>query len=146
MTEIETIDSIRSSTREIVQYLGYLNNLFAHIGSVSQCHALLKLEKNHLTPQELSMALDLESSTVSRLAQSLVNKGYCVYQPNKDDRRSRHLKLTKLGRQKLLEIHAMATQQVELALQSLSKEEKETISKGLSLYAKALKNSHSSEE
>ncbi len=142
MSEKQRIDVIRASTREIIQYLGYLDNLFAHIGSVSQCHALQKLEEGILTPLELSIELGLDRSTVSRLAKGLVDKGYCTYLINDDDRRSRYLELTKLGRQKLAEIHSTAIRQVQSALQTLNDEEKNLVSQGLSTYAKALKTSH----
>ncbi len=141
MNEQQKINNIRASTRDIIQHLGYLDNLFAHIGSVSQCHALQKLEKHNLTPLELSVELGLDRSTVSRLAKGLVDKGYCTYQANDDDGRSRYLKLTKLGGQRLDEIHTTAIKQVESALSTLDDAEKELVSQGLSLYAKALKNS-----
>ncbi len=146
MNEKQIIDIIRASTREIIQHLGYLDNLFAHIGSISQCHALQKLEKGSLTLLELSVELGLDRSTVSRLSKGLVDKGYCTYLTNEDDRRSRYLKLTKFGRQMLNEIHSTAINQVTAALQTLNGEEKDLVSQGLSIYAKALKNNHSDGE
>ncbi|MBS0655328.1 MAG: helix-turn-helix domain-containing protein [Verrucomicrobia bacterium] len=137
--EVERVDSIRRSTREIIQHLGYLNHLFAHIGSISQCYALQKLETKRLTLLELSDELALDRSTVSRLAKDLVTKGYCSYAVHDKDRRSRYLELTELGREKLTEIHAVAKNQVQSAIESLNNEEQELISKGLALYAKALK-------
>lgn len=138
--ESDRIDSIRNSTREIIQHLGYLNHLFAHIGSISQCYALQKLEGKRLTLLELSEELALDRSTVSRLAKDLVNKGYCAYLMNDQDGRSRYLELTGVGKQELNEIHGVAIKQVQSALQNLANEEQELISQGLSLYAKALKD------
>lgn len=140
MTESERIDSIRQSTRDIVQHLGYLNHLFVHIGSISQCYALQKLEAKPLTLLELSDALTLERSTVSRLAKDLVAKGYCTYLTNDQDGRSRYLELTELGHQKLEEIHHVAIKQVQIALQNVTQETRELISQGLFLYAMALKD------
>ncbi len=139
MVDKELVLNIRSSTRDIVQYLGYLNNLFERIGSVSQCYALQKLEACPLTIYELSQQLSLERSSVSRLAKELVTKGYCEYLPNEDDGRSRYLRLTHLGQQQLKKIHSMATTQVKNALLKLTIEEQETVRIGLSLYAGALK-------
>lgn len=138
MKEQDRIKSIRSSTRAIVQQLGYLNNLFAHIGSISQCYALQMLEKNLLTINELVQALGLESSSVSRLAKDLVAKGYCEYALHEQDQRCRVLKLTKLGHKQLIEIHTQASQQVTAALKKLTKSEQETVTQGLRLYATAL--------
>jgi DNA-binding MarR family transcriptional regulator len=136
-----SIKNIRRSTREIVQQLGYLNNLFAHIGSISQCYALQILEEAPLTIQELTSKLSLESSTVSRLAKDMVHKGYCEYAPHEQDGRFRVLKLTALGRQQLHEIHTQANKQVATALAKLNKTEQETVTHGLLLYADALKES-----
>lgn len=141
MNDKEKIKSIRTSTREIVQNLGYLNNLFAHIGSVSQCYTLHKLEDKALTIHELSIGLDLESSSVSRLAKDLVAKGYCEYKSHEHDGRCRLLQLTKLGREKLDEINTKATMQVKTALSKLTTSEQEKVTMGLALYASALKDS-----
>jgi DNA-binding MarR family transcriptional regulator len=140
MTSLEKINTIRRSTRDIVQHLGYLNHLFAHIGSISQCYALQKLEAEPLTLFALSDALTLDRSTTSRLAKDLVAKDYCVLLANDKDGRSRYLALTALGHQKLQEIHQVATQQVHLVLESMTQEEQELVVRGLSLYANALKN------
>lgn len=140
MPDQERIKNIRISTRIIVQQLGYLNNLFAHIGSISQCYAMHMLEAKELTIHELSRGLDLDRSTVSRLAKDMVTKGYCEYLSYELDGRCRYLKLTLLGHQKLKEIHLQATKQVKNALSKLSKLEQETVTKGLALYASALKN------
>ncbi len=138
MARKNTIILIRKSTRAIVHYLGYLDNQFAHIGSVSQCYALLALENKNLTSHELSIALSLDTSTVSRLTKDLVHKGYCTSLPNDQDRRSRYVHLTELGKQKLSEIHSLATQQVQTALEILTPEEQKIVAQGLSLYATAL--------
>ncbi len=140
MIKKHEIEIIRASTRDIVQCLGYLDNLFAHIGSVSQCHALHKLERRNLTLQELSLELGLDRSTVSRLAKGLVDRGYCIYIGNKVDRRSRYLELTSLGKSMLKEIHKTATKQVKTALQKLNHQERVSVSQGLELYAAALKS------
>ena len=140
MANEDRINSIRCSTREIVRQLGYLNNLFAHIGSISQCYALQMIEEKALTIQELSLKLGLESSSVSRLAKELVSKDYCEYAPHDLDGRYRVLKLTKLGRKQLTEIHTQASHQVSTALNKLTQKEQDIVTQGLTLYATALKN------
>ncbi len=135
------IEKIRENTRSIIQSLGYMNNMFAHIGSVSQCYALQKLEKNTMTILELSRALGLEHSSVSRMVSELVAKGYCQYTVNLDDKRSRYLLLTKKGEKKTNEIHKIANEQVNLALQQLTSEQKKIVLEGLQLYAEALNKS-----
>src|SRR5689334_14920653 len=139
MMNQDRIKKIRSSTREIVKQLGYLNNMFALIGSISQCYALQMLEESPLTINELVQGLALESSSVSRLAKDLVEKGYCEYAPHHQDKRCRVLTLTKLGRKQLAEIHLQANMQVTAALDKLTKREQDIVTQGLQLYASALK-------
>lgn len=136
------IDKIRESTRKIIQYLGYMNNMFAHIGSVSQCYALQKIEKQPMTILALSQALSLEHSSASRLASGLVAKGYCKYSDNTNDKRSRFLSLTKKGEKVTGEIHRIANKQVDSALQQLTNDERKTVLKGMQLYADALNASY----
>src|SRR4051812_48799833 len=97
MNETERIDTIRRSTRDIVLHLGYLHNQFAHIGSVSQCYALHKLNEREMTPRELTGEMLLDRTTVSRLAKDLVKKGFIKIEIHQKDRRSHILKLTVLG-------------------------------------------------
>ena len=132
------IAAIRLHTRRIVQHLGYIDNLFADIGSLSECYALQKIGMGSMTILALSQELGLEHSSTSRLAKNLVAKSYCIYQENLRDRRSRYLTLTSLGKEKLLEIHNTADEQVLAALNQLSKTQCKEVITGLTLYADAL--------
>lgn len=137
------IDKIRESTRKIVRYLGYMNNMFSHIGSISQCYALQKIEETKcMTIQELSQALSLDHSSASRVAKELVSKSYCSYLDNENDRRSRYISLTKKGEERTQEIQEIAIAQVESALKQLTDTQRKTVLEGMQLYAEALKNSH----
>jgi DNA-binding MarR family transcriptional regulator len=132
------IEKIRESTRKIVQYLGYMNNMFSHIGSISQCYVLQKIVKNPMSILELSQELSLDHSSVSRIAKELVSKGLCKYVDNMNDRRSRYLAPTKLGEEKVQEIHKIAGAQVEAALNRLTDVQTKTVLEGMCLYAEAL--------
>jgi DNA-binding MarR family transcriptional regulator len=137
------VEKIRESTRKIVQYLGYMDNMFSHIGSVSQCYALQRIEKKPMTILELSQELALDHSSVSRLAKILVLKGYRHRVDNTNDRRSWYMSLTKLGKEKVQEIHKIASAQAESALSRLTDVQKKTVVEGMCLYAEALKNNYS---
>ena len=140
------IEDIRLGTRQIIQYLGYIDNMFADIGSISQCHALQKIEKQPISILELSLALSLDHSSVSRAVKGLVAKGYCEYSENEHDKRSRLLSLTTTGKEKVQEIHAIANHQVESALSPLTPAQRKKIVEGIVLYAKALKQIHEQEK
>lgn len=146
MISTNEIEAIRTGTRQLIQYLGYIDNMFAHIGSISQCHALQKIEKHPLTILELSQELSLDHSSVSRAVKGLVAKGFCDYSENKNDKRSRILSLTALGKTKVREIHETANHQVETALGLLSEVQRKNVVEGIELYTKALKQVHQQEK
>lgn len=136
------IPQIRSVSREMVRQLGLLNNHFSSIGSNSQCHALVELDAcGVMNLGQLSIALNLDQSTTSRLVTQLCEKELCQIQPDEQDRRSKLLSLTKKGLKLVSEIHNAANLQVKSALDLLSNEEQDIVLKGLTAYTKALKRS-----
>jgi len=140
----KVITQIRSASREMVRQLGLLNNRFSSIGSVSQCHAMVELSTHGaMTIKQLSAALNLEKSTMSRLITQMIEKEICSIQVDKDDQRNKLVSLTKKGSQLVATIHHQATSQVEQALNMMNKEEQEIVVKGLFLYAQKLKQSNS---
>lgn len=142
MKKDKSILQIRSASREIVRQLGLLNNRFSAIGSVSQCHALVELDVNGaMNLNQLSDALNLEKSTTSRMVNQLSEQHLCNIETDKNDRRNILISLTDKGRALVKQIHKQATEQVQEALYLMSKEEKELVVNGLTLYAEALKQS-----
>ncbi len=134
------IQSIRSSSREMAREHGVLNNRFSVIGSMSQCHALIELDSNGtMNLGQLSLALNLEKSTTSRLAAQLSEKGACRIEPDANDRRNKVISLTKEGLVLVNKIHMEANSQVNDALELMTDEEKNIVLQGLSIYAKKLK-------
>jgi DNA-binding MarR family transcriptional regulator len=143
----KVISQIRAASRAIVRQLGLLNNRFSSIGSISFCHALVEIDTYRtLTLAQLSMILNLEKSTVSRLVMQMVDEGMCQIQSDEKDRRNKLLSLTEKGLLFVGQIHQEAQAQVAQALKMMSEEEKNTVASGLSLYANALKESDSSVE
>lgn len=134
------ISQIRSASREIVRQVGLLRNRFQSIGSASQCHALVELDTHgEMNIGQLSQLLSLDQSTTSRLAAQMIRDGMCHRQLDEKDQRNKLLSLTKKGTALARSIHSEAKIQVQEALDLLSEEEKDTVVRGLSLYAKALK-------
>lgn len=136
------IQNIRSSAREMMREFGLLNNRFASIGSTSQCHALVELDSHGaMNLGQLSIALNLEKSTTSRLVAQLSDKGACLIQSDENDRRNKLISLTKKGLELVNTIHVEAKLQVKNALDMMNEEEKNIVLQGLSIYAKKLKRS-----
>ncbi|SRR5260221_1579331 len=143
----KAIKQIRSASREMVRQLGLLDNRFSSIGSVSQCHAMVELDTHGaMTIKQLSAALNLEKSTMSRLITQMIEKEVCFVQVDKDDQRNKLVSLTNKGTQLVAHIHHQATSQVEQALNMMTKEEQDIVVRGLSLYAQKLKQSNPTED
>src|SRR5580700_3766859 len=139
---LNEIAKVRQASRQMVQELGFLDNLFAEIGSYSQCHAIQELERNNLlNGTQISKLLNLEKSSVSRLIKELHKKQLCQITTDVSDSRTKLVALTKKGSMAVRHINDVADTQVSQALEQLTSEEREDVVKGLSLYAKALKKS-----
>ena len=141
MSTTTVITKIRSASREIVRQLGLLENKFASIGSVSQCHAIVELHfQGKMNLNQLSEALNLEKSTTSRLVMQLEEDGICNLETGRSDRRNKIISITQKGADLVQQINAESNKQVKQALQTLSEEERNMVVVGLTLYAQALKN------
>lgn len=136
------VSQIRTSSRQMVRELGFLNNRFAAIGSISQCHALVELDSHGaLNSGQLSTILNLEKSTVSRLVTHLYEKKLCDIQFDANDRRNKLISLTKKGQALANEIHIAAKLQVRQALEMMNEDEKKIVVQGISIYTQALRRS-----
>ncbi len=141
------ITQVRSASREMIRQLGLLDNRFAAIGSVSQCHALIEIDsRGSITVKELVDLLSLDKSTISRLVAQLVKNKNCIVQCDENDRRNKLISLTEKGKKSVHQLHTEAKNQVSLALDLMSTEEKEVVLNGLKIYAKALKHSETKRE
>jgi putative acetyltransferase len=140
-SELESgVTRLRGSSRRVVRQLGMLGGRWSPTGhSHSQCHALLELHRSgSLTPGELAQRLELDRSTVSRLAEGLVRRGWVRAAPHLHDGRSKALRLTAAGEREVARIDAVADEQVGAALGRLAPEEREVVVEGMALYARAL--------
>ena len=100
---------------------------------------LLALETEaFLTPGELSEKLGADKSVVSRSLSSLEKKKMISLRRQRDDARSKQVRVTAQGRRELLRIRKAAEEEAHASLDSLSAEETETVVRGMELYAEAL--------
>ncbi len=66
--------------------------------SVSQCYILEALQDGGLNMNELADKMHLQISTVTRVVEQLVQKGFVARKEDSDDRRKRTIKLTESGK------------------------------------------------
>nr|WP_319484849.1 bifunctional helix-turn-helix transcriptional regulator/GNAT family N-acetyltransferase [uncultured Cohaesibacter sp.] len=134
------VKDIRTSSRQLVRRWGVLAKHVAGTDySLSAVHAVLEIGlSDGITSKDLSEALILEKSTVSRLVKSLVEQDLVQKIDDDSDRRKQGLSLSAKGLALFDLINLHANEQVRDALESVLSDEVEQIARGLRLYADAL--------
>jgi DNA-binding MarR family transcriptional regulator/GNAT superfamily N-acetyltransferase len=143
MNQIHTrarIDKIRSTARQIVRELGFMQTGLAGTNlSPSALHTIIEIGYNTVTNASgLGALLHLEKSSVSRLVQKLENEGLIDVGFDPNDKRSRVLSLTPDGQRLLGQVEGFAREQLRAALDDLPAREVAQIETGLALFATAL--------
>lgn len=143
MSEVyNIIEKIRAESRSLVRELGFMGGDFAGTSfSPSAVHTLIEVQSNPgISARELSEILKLEKSSVSRVLNKLIHLGMIEEKQSDTDKRSKLLFLSDKGNLQVNDIHNFARSQVSQALTQLKPGESQSILKGLSLYAKALRH------
>ena len=136
------VEFVRSRSRQIMRELGLLSLQPGISVPLAQCHAMIEIDANGtLTVQQLADILCIDKSTASRVIEELKNKNFISVAPNKSDKRSKQITLTKLGKRSLDKINLDSNIQVGQALMLLTPAEQVSVHHGLGNYAKALKRS-----
>jgi putative acetyltransferase len=132
---------LRVAQRELVRELGLTEGLERELGAtLAQCHALVEIDQtDRLSARELASRLVVDASTMSRLVERLVARGWVRQEPDPGDGRRKRLTLTAAGRRQVARAHARANAEAHAALSLLLPAERRTVVEGLRLYAKALR-------
>ena len=105
----------------------------------SEVRVLLALEsETSLTPMELARQLDVDKSVISRGLASLREKGWISIRRQRQDRRSREVRLTARGRREAERIDRAGDRRVHADLDGLPPDEAAAVMRGMEIYAKAL--------
>jgi len=134
---------VRDATRKLVREFDVFRNIKPALDvSLSQCHALIEIEKNGtMTLVELTRILGLNKSSISRILKGLYNSAYITQLENPEDTRVKPYALTEKGVEKLALMDEHANHRVDSALLELSPEVRQKIIEGMNLYAESLKAS-----
>ncbi len=137
------VSDIRASSRELVRELGFMSRTIAGTGlAPSAVHAIVEIGAAQSMPAKaLCEKLLLEKSTVSRLVGALVEKGVLLESRTQMDARSKDLSLTEKGNALLRDITQFAETRVSSALAVLHGPQRDSVQRGLALYASALRES-----
>lgn len=144
--DMDFVEEIREISRVMVRQFGFMGGAFAGQAlSPSAVHALIEIEKGAITARDLSSALRLEKSTVSRMVRKLVKDGYVIGQEGERDGRIKLLSLTASGKRLVTAIHSYARAQVLQAVGSLNPVQRRLVVDGMRLYARGLTQPNDSE-
>ena len=91
-----------------------------------------------LTPGDLSEKLGADKSVVSRSLNALERRRLISLRPQREDARSKEVRVTAKGRRELLRIQKEADHDAHASLDALSPEDAETVVRGMEIYAEAL--------
>jgi DNA-binding MarR family transcriptional regulator len=106
---------------------------------VSEAHALMELARGDaLTQSELGLRLRLEKSTVSRLVDNLVRRGWLTRTPHPTDGRAVLLRLTPRGLDAAIELQQARRRKFEALLDRISEDDREQIVQALDAMTEAL--------
>jgi DNA-binding MarR family transcriptional regulator/GNAT superfamily N-acetyltransferase len=141
------VEEIRAASRTMVRELGFMRATLAATGySPSGVHALLEIETaGTLTAAQLVQALGLDKSSVSRMVGKLIKAGELEERAD-DDGRVKLLQLTEQGARTVAEIHDYGQAQVNTAMQNLNPSQQQIVTRGLTAYARALKECRTGED
>ena len=104
-----------------------------------QCHALVEIGKSGgVSLEGLSKVLGLDSSTLSRTVNTLVNFGSVEREVDKNDRRFVRIKLTKKGKKQFQDIEITMDQYFEKIYQELPLDKIEQVLESFNLVIKAI--------
>ena len=106
--------------------------------SVSEVMALARLQEGGMTQQDLGTYLGLEKSTVSRLVDAMIDKGWVDQVRDPQAPRFKTIRLTAAGRRAARSVGKAMHRRHENMLDGLSAQEASTLIKGLNILVDAL--------
>lgn len=140
--DTETIRAFRRSLRALEREIGLvLEKETDCCGiTVAQCHFLLEAEeRNNANLTELSQALSLDVSTLSRTADSLYEAGYIKRETDPENRRKVSIGLTERGKSKVASIHELCDDSYRRLFAYIDKEKWSLIIEAVGLLAEAMR-------
>lgn len=108
--------------------------------TLSQCHLLMEVSRRkegETSLSELATALELDLSTVSRVADGLVRRGLLKRETDPRDRRRLALFLTNTGRELVEAINQGINEYVREILNQIPMEKRQVVLEGLDLFVEA---------
>jgi DNA-binding MarR family transcriptional regulator len=139
--ESKTIEQFRAKLREIERAVWMQTKSEALCCGVTmpQCHAILEIGKaGEVNLKDLAARLGLDTSTLSRTVESLVQDGLADRTPSKEDRRATVIQLNEKGRAALDRINSTWNQICRNMFRNIPREKHEQLIESVSVVAELL--------
>lgn len=107
--------------------------------SISEAHTIMELERaGELNQSQLTQALQLEKSTVSRLVQQLEKKGWLIRKPSAADQRIKNIQLSETGRRVAERLNDSRKEKFDSILQQIPLDKRSQLIESLDLLVEAM--------
>jgi DNA-binding MarR family transcriptional regulator len=107
--------------------------------TLTQCHVLLELSASELSLSGLAALLNLDSSTLSRTVETMVQAGWVERTVNRADRRGVRLTLARAGRDKAATINRKCDRYYSALLGLLDEKDQRQIARAVRLLADGMR-------
>lgn len=143
MLQDDNIKLCRELVRSLERKLGYLEEEMNCCGvSMAQCHALVEIGRaGEISLSELSKLLNLDSSTLSRTVNNLVNNAMVERQLDPQDRRYVTISLTPEGKAVFEEIETKMEGYYKKIYEAIPAEKQEQVLESLKILLEAISES-----
>ncbi len=139
--ELGELRHFRDAVRRLQRYLGgqWKNDAACCGITVAQCHTLMEVgKKGELSLVELASILDLDTSTLSRTVDGMVQNGLVERHSNPDDRRYLKIVMTKQGQKVYEEINNTFDDYYQNVFQNIPEEKHRQVMESLELLSTAV--------
>ncbi|MDV5171000.1 bifunctional helix-turn-helix transcriptional regulator/GNAT family N-acetyltransferase [Photobacterium rosenbergii] len=131
--------SLRAQSRLLVRELGMLDRQCGSLDITPvQAHALIELEEQPLSVNQLASRLKVDKSNASRTTASLLNAGYLTTQADPEDGRKQLSSLSPQGQALLSNLNHSLNLQVADFMAQLDQDEIANLAQSLQRYTKAI--------
>lgn len=137
---MDKVKQFREYTRELECHFGNMNQSDCCSCGVneSQCFIVVEIGRHPgICLKDLAQLLKIDKSGVSRSVEELVQKGYVVREPSKEDRRAVVLNLTDAGTARFNKIEGDMYDKFKKIWNNIDKDKQEQVLEALKIYNEA---------
>ena len=122
------IAAVRRFNRRVTQRVGALEDHFlGRARPLGQSRVLYEIGRNGADLRDLRAVLALDSGYLTRIVQALANDGLVIVEPDPDDERVRHVRVTRAGLAEIAEMDRRSDESADAILEPLSAKQRDRL-------------------